>query len=127
MPALPHPASLAEVLSSAHPHRAETYAISLSGTIEGTKTRWQASYTWQPEDTITAVAPFSQDASEPFLNVHLSQPIHVSRDGAGGLEALVDIRNLLAEGYRPYILSDGSLLLFAQDQRGVRAGLAFTF
>jgi len=127
MPALPHPASLAEVLASAHPHRAETYAISLSGTIEGTKTRWQASYTWQPEDTITAVAPFSQDASEPFLNVHLSQPIHVSRDGAGGLEALIDIRNLLAEGYRPYILSDGSLLLFAQDQRGVRAGLAFTF
>ncbi len=59
--------------------------------------------------------------------MHLSQPIHVSRDGAGGLEALIDIRNLLAEGYRPYILSDGSLLLFAQDQRGVRAGLAFTF
>jgi hypothetical protein len=127
MPAMPHPASLAEVLSSAHPHRAETYAISLSGTIEGTKTRWHASYTWQPEDTITAVAPFSQDASEPFLNVHLSQPIHVSRDGAGGIEALLDIKNLLAEGYRPYILSDGSLLLFAQDQRGVRAGLAFTF
>ncbi len=127
MPALPQATSLAEVLTSAHPRRAETYAISLSGTLEGTKTRWQASYRWQPDETITMVSPFSQDASEPFFNVHLSQPIHVTRDGAGGLQALLDIRNLLAEGYRPYILSDGSLLLFAQDQRGVRAGLAFTF
>jgi hypothetical protein len=127
MHALPQPTSLAAVLNSAHSHRAETFAISLSGTLEGTKTRWQASYRWQPDDTVTMVAPFSQDAPEPFLNVHLSQPIHVTRDGAGGFEALVDIRNLLAEGYRPYILSDGSLLLFAQDQRSLRAGLAFTF
>jgi hypothetical protein len=43
------------------------------------------------------------------------------------LEALLDVRNLLAEGYRPYLLSDGSLLLFADDQRSLRAGLAFTF
>ena len=26
-----------------------------------------------------------------------------------------------------YLLSDGSLLIFAQDQRGVSAGLAFNF
>jgi hypothetical protein len=51
----------------------------------------------------------------------------VTRDGSGGLEALLDVRNLLAEGYRPYLLSDGSLLLFATDQRSLRAGLAFTF
>ena len=127
MPALPQPNSLAEVLSSARARHAESFSISLSGTLEGTKTRWRASYRWQPEDTITMVSPFTQDGADPFLNVHLCQPIHVSRDGAGGLEALVDVSNLLAEGYRPYILSDGSLLLFAQDQRAVRAGLAFTF
>ena len=37
------------------------------------------------------------------------------------------MRNLLAEGYQPYLLSDGSVLIFAQDQRAIRAGLAFTF
>jgi hypothetical protein len=37
------------------------------------------------------------------------------------------VRNRLSEGYRPYLLSDGSLLVFAQDQRGIRAGLGFTF
>jgi hypothetical protein len=127
MPAMAKPISLAQVLSLARPHRSQTYAISLSGTVDGSGTRWRASYSWQSDDAMTPVAPFAQDTSAPFFNVHLAQPIHVSRDGSGGLEALLDVRNLLAEGYRPYVLSDGSLLLFAQDQRSVRAGLAFTF
>jgi hypothetical protein len=37
------------------------------------------------------------------------------------------VRNLLAEGYHPYLLGDGSILIFAQDQRSLRAGLAFSF
>jgi len=127
MPALPQPMPLKELLTSAHARRAQTYSISLSGTLDGSKTHWRASYRWQPDDTVTEVASFSEDAAEPFLNVHLCQPIHVTRDGAGGVEALLDVRNLLAQGYRPYILSDGSLLIFAQDQRSLRAGLAFTF
>lgn len=127
MPAMPQPMPLAALLAAAHPRRAQTYSISLSGTLEGSKTRWRASYRWQPDDTVTAVAPFAKDGAEPYLNLHLCQPIHVTRDGSGSLEALLDIRNLLAEGYRPYILSDGSLLIFAQDQRSLRAGLAFTF
>jgi hypothetical protein len=49
------------------------------------------------------------------------------REGTGGFEALLDLRNLLAQGYQPYLLSDGSILVFAEDQRGVAGGLAFTF
>lgn len=127
MPALPNPAAFSQVLAAAHPRRAQAYSISLSGTLEGTGTRWRASYRWQPDDTVTAVAPFTENAAAPFLNVHLRQPIHLSRDGSGGLEALLEVRNLLAQGYRPYVLSDGSVLIFAQDQRGLRAGLVFTF
>ncbi len=127
MPALPRPVVMAEVLGAAHPRRTQTYSISLTGTLDGTGTRWRASYRWQPEDTITQVAPFALDAAEPYLNFRLRQPIRMSRDGAGGLEALLDVRNMLAEGYRPVILSDGSLLVFAQDQRSIRGGLAFTF
>ncbi len=127
MPALAQSTPLAEVLATARPRHVQSYAISLSGTLDGTRTQWRASYRWQPDDTVTAVAPFAQDAAAPFLNIQVSQPIHITRDGSGGLEALVDVGNLLAEGYRPYILSDGSLLLFATDQRSLRAGLAFTF
>ncbi len=127
MPAFPQPSGLTDVLVSAASHQAQTCSISLSGTLDGTGTRWRASYSWQPEDTVTAVAPFAEDASGPFLDLHLRQPIRITRDGSEGLEALLDVQNLLAEGYQPYILSDGSLLLFAQTQRNLRAGLAFTF
>jgi hypothetical protein len=121
------PVSLAQVLAGVHPRRAQAYSLSLSGTLDGSGTRWRASYRWQPADTVTKVAPYAVDAAEPYLNLHLRQPIHIGRDGAGGFEALLDVRNLLAEGYRPFLLSDGSLLLFAQDQRSIRAGLAFSF
>jgi hypothetical protein len=127
MSAVPQPIGLSQVIATARPHRAQTYAISLSGTLDGTRTRWRASYSWQPDDTVTAVAPFVANATSPFLNIQLRQPIHVMRDGSGGFEALLDVKNLLAEGYCPYILSDGSVLIFAQDQRSLRAGLAFTF
>jgi len=76
---------------------------------------------------VTRVASYSADGIAPYLNLHLSQPIHTRRDGVGGFEALLDLRNLLAEGYRPYLLSDGSVVVFAQEQRGIQGGLAFTF
>jgi hypothetical protein len=123
----PQTAGLAQLLATAHPRRAQTYSISLSGTLDGTGTRWRASYRWQPEDTLTQIAPYALDASAPYLNLHLRQPLHLRRDGTTGMEALIDMRNLLAQGYRPYLLSDGSLLIFAQGQRSIRAGLAFTF
>ena len=67
------------------------------------------------------------DASEPYLNVYVRQPIWVNRQGQGGVEAQVDLRNLLAEGYQPFVTSDGSHLYFAQAQRSIRGGLAFNF
>ena len=123
----PSPASTAQVLKAAHPRRAQMYALALSGVIDGTGTRWRASYRWQPEDTVTAVATFAKDAAEPYLSLHIRQPIHARKDGMGGFEALFDFGNLLAEGYQPYVLSDGSVVVFAQDRRSIRAGVAFTF
>ena len=127
MPALQRSAEMAEVLSAARPRRVQMYSISLSGTLDGTGTRWRASYRWQPEDTVTEVAPFTMDASAPYLNLRLRQPIRLSRDGSNGFEALLDVRNMLAEGYSPVLLSDGSLLVFAQGLRSIGGGLAFTF
>jgi hypothetical protein len=127
MPSSMRVAPLAQLLAGTHPRRAQTYSISLSGTLDGTRTRWRASYRWQPDDTVTEVVPFMMNAAEPYLNLHFRQPIHLGRNGLGSFEAALDVRNLLAQGYRPYVLSDGSLLLFAQDQRSVRIGLAFNF
>ena len=126
MPALPRPAFTA-IMQSVHPRRVQQYAISLSGTLEGTGTRWRASYSWQPDDTVTSVAPFAADTLAPYLGVSVCQNLHQSRDGVSGVEALLEMRNLLAQGYRPLVMSDGSILFFAQNQRALRAGLAFTF
>ncbi|HEY6488623.1 MAG: carboxypeptidase-like regulatory domain-containing protein [Terracidiphilus sp.] len=127
MPVSVHPAPLAQVLAIPRPHRVQTYSISLSGTLDGTNTKWRATYRWQPEDSVTQVAPFAVNAVEPYLGLHLRQPICLRREGTSSIEALLDVQNLLAQGYRPYMLSDGSLLIFAQEQRGIRAGFTFTF
>ncbi len=119
--------SLGQVLAGAHPRRAQMYSLSFSGTLDGTGTRWRASYRWQPEETVNRVAPFAADAAGPYLNLHVRQPIRLRSVGAGQFEALLDVRNLLAQGYRPYLLNDGSLLVFAQDQRSLSAGVVFTF
>lgn len=127
MPATRRPIPFSAVIGSARPRRAQMYSISLSGTLEGTGTRWHASYRWQPDDTVTPVASFANNAAEPFFNLHLRQPVNCRREAGRSLDVLLDVHNLLAQGYRPVVLSDGSLLVFAQDQRSFSGGLAFTF
>jgi hypothetical protein len=121
------PEDVGAILQGAHARRAQMYSVVLSGTVEGTGTHWRASYRWQPEATVTEVAPFAVDASEPYMNVYIRQPIRLYRQGANGMEVRIDLRNLLAEGYQPFLTSDGSRLYFAQAQRSACGGLAFTF
>ncbi len=125
MPTQVHATALGQVFGAARPRHSQMYAISLSGTLEGTGTRWRASYRWQPADTVTPIAQYSVGAIQPYLNLHLRQPIATRHDGLN-VEALLDVNNLLAEGYRPYLLN-GGVVVFAQDQRSVGAGVAFTF
>ena len=123
------PMDVAAILQGAHARRAQMYSVVLSGTAEGIGTRWRASYRWQPESTVTEVAPFAVDASQPYLNISIRQPIRIygQGEGPGGMEVQVDLRNLLAEGYQPFLTSDGSHLYFAQAQRSIAGGLAFNF
>jgi len=121
-----HPTTLAQLVAAAHPHHTQTYEISFSGTLEGTGTRWRASYRWQPEDNLTPVASLIADAREPYLNLHVHQRLGGHASGSR-FEARVDLLNLLAQGYQPFLLGDGSVLVFAQDQRAVRGGLALIF
>ena len=127
VPVTAHAVALSQLFAAARPRRVQTYTLALSGTLDGTSTHWRASYRWQSDDAITSATPFVEDAASPYLNLHLRQPIASHHAGTMSVDALLDVRNLLAEGYRPYITSDGAVLIFAQDQRAIRAGLAFTF
>ncbi len=128
MPAASGPADIVTILRGSHARHAQMYSLALSGTMDGTGTRGRASYRWQPEATVTEVAPFAVDASEPYMNVYIRQPLTGTHEGGDcNVEVLVDLRNLLAQGYQPFLTTDGSRLFFAQAQSAFLGGLAFNF
>jgi hypothetical protein len=61
------------------------------------------------------------------LNVFVRQPIPSVGFLTGHMEAIVDVRNLLAQGYIPVLGQDGQTVYLVQAARSVRAGVAFTF
>ncbi len=127
MPAFAVPTSLEGGLTTLKPQHTQMYSVAMSGHISQTGTHWQASYRWQPENTVTAVAPYDVASPDAYLSILLRQPLHCWHLLPNGVEALVDVRNLLAEGYRPFVTTDGSTLYFAQAERSVRGGVSFTF
>jgi len=90
-------------------------------------TQWIASYRWVNGSAITPVDMFnaSPGQSDPFLNVFIRQPI--PNILSGRMEALIDVRNLLAQGYVPVLGQDGQTVYLVQSARSVRGGVAFTF
>lgn len=128
MPTLAVPMDIVTILHGTTARRAQMYSLAMSGEMDRTGTHWRASYRWQPEATVTEVAPYAVDAAEPYLNLYLRQPVEGLHDGGEGRVAvLVDVQNLLAQGYQPFVTLDGSRLYFAQAQRAFFAGLQFNF
>ena len=126
MDALPLPVSIQGGLLSLRAHRTETASAAFGGKLRH-ETEWQASYRWQQPGSLTAVDPFNKSLPDPYLSIYLRQPVHCGHVLPNGMEALVDVRNLLAEGYRPFVTDDGSVLYFAQASRAVEGGLSFSF
>jgi hypothetical protein len=109
--------------------RRHAVAAKLSGTVPRARTRWIASYRWINGEALTPLDLFNTSAgqADPYLNLFLRQPIPCPRFLPGRVEALVDVRNLLAQGYVPVMANDGRTVYLVQSARSVRGGLAFTF
>jgi hypothetical protein len=106
--------------------RRHAVAAKLAGTVPRTHTKWIASYRWINGPAITPVDMFNTSAgqSDPYLNIFIRQPIPCL---GGRMEALIDIRNLLAQGYVPVLDQDGQTVYFVDSARSVRGGFAFNF
>jgi hypothetical protein len=106
-----------------------TVAGKISSTLPKTKTQWLASYRWINGSALTPVDLFNTSAgrADPYLNLFLRQPIPSPGFFPGHIEAVVDLRNLLAEGYMPVVGHDGRTVYLVQSARAVRGGLNFTF
>ena len=104
-----------------------TAAEKISGVLPKTKTRWIASYRWIDGPALTPVDMFNASPGQaaPYLNIYIRQPVPLVLPGH--VEVVVDLRNLLAQGYVPVLDQDGRTVYLVQSARAVRGGLNFTF
>jgi hypothetical protein len=109
------------------------YRHSVSGKITGTapktKTRWQASYGWMDGRALTPVDMFnsSPGQTDPFLDFFVRQPLPGTGALPGRMDLIVEVRNLLAQGYVPVFGQDGRTVYLVQSARALRGGVAFSF
>ncbi len=123
----PHQGSFAQNLPSFTAKPASMAAVAAGTRLPIIGTAIRGSYRWQPLGTLTEVAPFESGMPDAYLGFSLRQPLHLQRVGTGKLEAILDVRNLLAQGYRPFLSTDGTMVYFAQAQRCIAGGISFSF
>ncbi len=101
----------------------------ISGTLPRSKTSWIASYGWLSGQALTPVDMFNASAgqADPYLDIFFRQPIPGTGFFPGHVDVLIDVRNLLAQGYVPVVGQDGRTVYLVQSARAVRGGVAFTF
>src|SRR5271165_2120736 len=120
--------SLQQAQSWISTERRHALGAKLSATVPRTHTRCIASYRWVSGSALTPVDMFnsSPGQSDPYFNLFLRQPI--SNLGLPGhMEVVIDLRNLLAQGYVPVLGQDGQTVYLVQAARSVRGGLSFSF
>jgi hypothetical protein len=101
----------------------------LKGTLPRAKTHWIASYRWTSGPALTPVDFFnaSPGQADPYLNFFIRQPVPSMGFLPAHMEVLLELRNLLAEGYVPVMGQDGRTLYLVQSARALRGGVAFNF
>jgi hypothetical protein len=107
--------------------RDQSATIALKGSVVRSGTRMRAAYHWQPTRLVTAINPYAAFSDQAYLSCYLRQAIRLGKLLPPGLDATVDITNLLAQGYHPFLSADGQTLFLAQSPRTIQGGLAFTF
>ena len=64
---------------------------------------------------------------DPFLDFFIRQPVPGMASLPGHMDLLIEIRNLLAQGYVPVVGQDHRTVYLVQSARAVRGGVAFNF
>lgn len=121
------PMHLDMVSEELRPRSAQSATVALKGRVIHSGTQVRASYRWQPEGLVTAVNSYAAFSDQAYLSFFIRQPLRCGGILPQGLEATVDVTNLLEQGYRPVLSRDGRTLFLAQTPRVMQAGLAFNF
>jgi len=120
---------LREARQSLNTTRRHALTAKFNGKLPGCRTHWTTSYGWVSGSGLTQVDMFNASAgqSDPYLNVFLRQPLPGFSFLPVHMEAMLDLRNLMAQGYVPVMGQDGRTVYLVQSARSVRGGVAFTF
>jgi hypothetical protein len=112
-----------------HSGREQSVTMRVAACSPHTGTRVVASY--QVADSRFSVPePIYATGSlrpQPGLNVYVRQAIPVLSGLPWRMEATVDLRNLMQQGYLPLSTVDGSSLVLMENPRMFRGGLSFIF
>lgn len=111
------------------PAPAHALTFKLSGVTPLTHTQLVCSYRALSRLAATGLDLYDDSftQSQSYANVFLRQPLPGFMSGGGRLAALIEIHNLLAEGYIPVLGSDGQTLFLVQNARSLRGGLTISF
>jgi hypothetical protein len=118
---------MSDALSGLRVRGGESAAVALKSDLKRSGTSIRATYRWQPGTMVTAVDPYGALSDEAYLSCFVRQRLRMGSWLPSGLDATIDVTNLMAQGYRPFLSADGHTLYFAQAPRTVQAGLSFTF
>ena len=119
--------SLSQLSAQMHTQTAQALTAALQGRVLRTGTRLLAAYRYQPTHLLTPVASYQAFSDQAFLSCSIRQALRWGDRLPPGLEARVDVTNLLAQGYQPFLSADGRTLFLAQSPRSLQAGLSFSF
>ena len=105
-------------------------AARVSGTVPRVSTQLSASYKWISGPVVSRQDVFGESAFgvDPNLSFAVRQPLPLPSflTAGGHLEALVDFRNVLSQGYIAMDSQDGQTV-FVPVLRSLRGGLSFQF
>jgi Carboxypeptidase regulatory-like domain len=118
---------LSGISAGLHDETAQELTAALNGRVLHSGTKLRASYRWQPRHLVTAVAPYEALSDQAYLGFYVRQAVRWGDRLPPGIDATIDVTNLLAEGYQPFLSADGRTLYLAQSPRTVQAGLSFSF
>ena len=118
---------LAQVAAGLHAEAAQAATVAVKGRVLCMGTKLRAAYRWQPGHLVTAVGPYEANSNQSYLSFYVGQELRWGDLLPPGLEATIDVTNLLAEGYQPILSADGRTLFLAQSPRTIQGGLSFRF
>jgi hypothetical protein len=112
-----------------HPAETASLAGKVSARTPVTHTQLTTSYGWVPSGRVTSVDPYGQANLQlpPYLGVEIRQPLPTHAFLPARIEAVADLRNLLAQGYAPVDRGGERPVFLSSAYRSFRGGFSLQF